>query len=119
MTTRGGGFLGGNFAISTQAQERFKAAKNMGRISGEVQQKASSLRNSQYKQKIDEIINLGNNLVDKISKMSKAEVIEWAEKIIKGEMAAVGRDIQKPIEVKHGPIFMKQSDNSWIPLDWF
>jgi len=101
MTTRGGGFLGGNFAISTQAQERFKAAKKTWEeFLGEVQQKASSLRNSQYKQKIDEIINLGNNLVDEISKMSKAEVTEWAEKIIKGEMAAVGRDIQKPIEVK-------------------
>ena len=101
MTTRGGGFLGGNFAISTQAQERFKAAKKTWEeFLGEVRQKASSLRNSQYKQKIDEIINLGNNLVDEISKMSKAEVTEWAEKIIKGEMAAVGRDIQKPIEVK-------------------
>lgn len=104
MTTRGGNFRnfkGGDFAISTQAQERFKAAKKTWReFLREVQQKASSLRKSPYQQKIDEIINLGNNLVDEINKMSKAEVTEWAEKIIKGEMAAVGRDMQKPIKVR-------------------
>lgn len=53
-------------------------------------------------QKIDAIVEFGKGLVAEIDRMSQAEVAEskWAEKIIKGEMTAVGRDMQKPIEVK-------------------
>lgn len=91
----------GEYAVSTQAQEKFRATKKKWRESlEEVQNRSLQLADTPFKQKIDEIVKLGNDLVTKIDKMSQAEVTEWAEKIIKGEMAAVGRDMQKPIEVK-------------------
>lgn len=106
---RGGFFSGmrilpmtrsGEYAVSTQAQERFKVAKKTwNEFLTEVKQKSSRLLGPQL-EKIDAILKLGNDLVVEIDRMSQAEVTEWAEKIINGEMAAVGRDIQKSIEVK-------------------
>lgn len=91
----------GEYAVSTQAQEKFKAAKKTwGEFLDEVQQRGLRLVGTPFKQKIDAIGDLGSGLVTEIDKMSQAEVTQWAEKIIKGEMAAVGRDMQRPIDVK-------------------
>lgn len=89
----------GEFAVSTQAQEKFKVAKKTwGGFLEEVKQQSLSLDDS-WQQRISPVLELANGLVSEIDKMSQAEVTEWAEKIIKGEMAAVGKDMRKPIEV--------------------
>jgi len=91
----------GSFVISTQAQERFKVAKRTWKgFLGEIQREIGSLEDDSFKQRLGRIKELGEDLVTEIDRMSQSEVTEWAEKIIKGEMAAVGRDMQKPIEVK-------------------
>lgn len=90
----------GEYAVSTQAQERFKAAKKKWEeFLPELQQYSQSLDDS-WQKKIHSILALGEDLVFEIDKMSSAEVTDLAEKIIRGEIAAVGRDIQNPIEVK-------------------
>ncbi|MCX7996836.1 MAG: hypothetical protein N2691_03735 [Patescibacteria group bacterium] len=91
----------GEYAVSTQAQERFKAAKESWRGFLEKINNLTGLSLSdQSQQRVTNLINLGESLADEIEDMSRAEVTEWAEKIIRGEMAAVGRDMQRQVDVK-------------------
>jgi len=99
-TTRGSLMFGvaGEYAVSTQAQQEFEVAKKTWEeFLQEIQQ---GIEDTPFEQKIRAIAELGKSLANEIDKMSQAEVTEWAQKIIKGKMAAVGKDMEKPIEVK-------------------
>ena len=62
---------------------------------------------SPRKEAISSLVNLGESLVAEIQRMSETEVTEWAEKTIRGEMAAVGKDMKRPIEVETWNDFYK------------
>ncbi|GIW62604.1 MAG: hypothetical protein KatS3mg090_0430 [Patescibacteria group bacterium] len=97
LSIRSGYRNAGEFAISTQAQKIFKAAKKtwenfLTEVKGKIAEQSEN-------EPLTKILNLGKALASEIDRMSQAEVTEWAEKIIKGEIAAVGKDITEPIEV--------------------
>lgn len=96
LSMTGGGV--GEYAISTQAQERFEAAKKMwenflNKIASIVTGVSPS-PDQNIPPVIADIVNLGKRLLAEIGRMSQGEVTEWAERIINGEMAAVGEDIE-------------------------
>lgn len=98
-----GGFVErglGEFAISTQAQKRFEAAKKTWeQLLENIKEQSLSLDDS-WQQRLSSVLDLAKDLVNQINMISQTKVTELAKKIIEGRMAAVGRDISKPIKVE-------------------
>lgn len=91
LRSLGGAIMPGDFSVSTAAKESFKVGKidwveflkNMRGI--------ATTPNTQ--EAINDAIKLGEKLLNELDEMSKGNIVDRALQIIRGEVAAVGKDV--------------------------